>query len=529
MLRVFQNDLYLPEEFITTLELVPGKESSGRSVDTVMGIARDSFADGRLSAVSITDNPGGNPSLSPDVLGHDIFKVGMDVIVHFTCRDMNRVGMESRALQLAMMGMKNLLALTGDYTGRGFGGQGAPVFDLDAVNLLMMLDQLSHRFHEAGDPDGFFAGCAVSPFKYTEAECFAQYAKLCRKISAGSRFIITQLGYDARKFAELMTVLKQLEITQPVFGSIYLLTPRSARIMNKGMVPGAVVTDNLLTKVLDEWQNPKIGRAKAIERAARLGAILKGLGYKGMHLGGVHKTFDVVGQIMSRMRAIQDQWQDFLPEFELSPPDGFYVFEDPSTGHVSSNGFEHGPAAVAVVEKIHYTLMKSMHDRFFSFDSKHARRMEKVCQWIDRTPTAEKLLAFFENSAKKILLDCRQCGDCGIQHLAFLCPESQCPKHIRNGACGGSRGGMCEVYPDRNCVWVRTYRRMVYSGSCHDLLSGCVSPRMWELNQTSSWLNFHLKQDHQSVSTGLEKHCRLDACQMSFCELYGKTPNHRER
>ncbi len=113
-----------------------------------MGIARDSFADGRLSAVSITDNPGGNPSLSPDVLGHDIFTVGMDVIVHFTCRDMNRVGMESRALQLAMMGMKNLLALTGDYTGKGFGGQGAPVFDLDAVNLLMMLDQLSHRLYE---------------------------------------------------------------------------------------------------------------------------------------------------------------------------------------------------------------------------------------------------------------------------------------------------------------------------------------------------------------------------------------------
>ena len=48
MLRVFQNDLFLPEEFITTLELVPGKDSSGRSVDTVMGIARDSFADGRL-------------------------------------------------------------------------------------------------------------------------------------------------------------------------------------------------------------------------------------------------------------------------------------------------------------------------------------------------------------------------------------------------------------------------------------------------------------------------------------------------
>jgi methylenetetrahydrofolate reductase (NADPH) len=61
MLRVFQNDLLNTDNFIITLELVPGKESVGRSVDTVMGIAQDSFSDGRISAVSITDNPGGIP------------------------------------------------------------------------------------------------------------------------------------------------------------------------------------------------------------------------------------------------------------------------------------------------------------------------------------------------------------------------------------------------------------------------------------------------------------------------------------
>ncbi|RLC15482.1 MAG: methylenetetrahydrofolate reductase [Deltaproteobacteria bacterium] len=524
MLRVFQNDLFLPEDFITTLELVPGKDSSGRSVDTVMGIARDSFSDGGLSAVSITDNPGGNPSLSPDVLGHDIFKVGMDVIVHFTCRDLNRVGMESRALQLSMMGMKNLLALTGDYTGKGFGGQGAPVFDLDAVNLLMMLDHLSHRFHENGDPDGFFAGCAVSPFKYTEAECFAQYAKLCRKISAGARFIITQLGYDARKFAELITVLKQLEVNLPVFGSIYLLTPRSARIMNKGMVPGVVVTDKLLTRVLDEWKNPKAGRVKAIERAAKLGAILKGLGYQGMHLGGIHKTFDVAGDVMSHMKAIQDQWQSFLPEFEYPVTNGFYVFPDDISEKLPANSFGQ-QTSIPMLEKIHFRLMKSFHNRFFSFESKQARTLEKVCGWIDHHRIAEGIVTLLENSAKKILLGCQHCGDCGIQNLAFLCPESRCPKHTRNGACGGSSDGKCEVRTDRNCVWVRTYRRMAYSGTCQNLLSGCVPPRMWELNQTSSWLNFHLKRDHQSVSTGLEKYCRLEDCQLSFCEHYGKPLN----
>jgi methylenetetrahydrofolate reductase (NADPH) len=76
MLRVFQKDITDSRNFIITLELVPGKESIGRSVDTVMGIAKDSFSDGRISAVSITDNPGGNPSLSPDGIGYEIFKEG---------------------------------------------------------------------------------------------------------------------------------------------------------------------------------------------------------------------------------------------------------------------------------------------------------------------------------------------------------------------------------------------------------------------------------------------------------------------
>jgi methylenetetrahydrofolate reductase (NADPH) len=103
------------------------------------------MADGRVSAVTITDNPGGNPSLSPDVIGKEIVDHGMDVIVHFTCRDSNRGGIESRALQLARMGMRNILALTGDYSGKGFGGKGTPVFDIDSCSLICFLKMLEYR------------------------------------------------------------------------------------------------------------------------------------------------------------------------------------------------------------------------------------------------------------------------------------------------------------------------------------------------------------------------------------------------
>jgi len=134
------------------------KEPAGRSIDSVKGMAADAFADGRVSAVSITDNPGGNPALSPDVIGHDIFKVGWtSSSIHLP--NANRIGMESRALQLAMMGMKNILALTRRLYRQRLAGQGAPVFDLDSVTLLVMLRMLGKRVQQAGDPDVFFAGC----------------------------------------------------------------------------------------------------------------------------------------------------------------------------------------------------------------------------------------------------------------------------------------------------------------------------------------------------------------------------------
>ena len=504
MLTVFQREILDPRNFLVTLELVPGRYSTGKSVDVVKGIAKDCFSDGRIAAVSVTDNPGGNPSLSPDVLGHDILQTGMDVIVHYTGRDLNRTGMESRALQLAMMGMKNLLALTGDYPGKGFGGQGAPVFDLESVNAIMLLGQLSQRMMESGDPDGFFVGCAVSPFKRTEAECFAQYAKLFRKILAGAQFIITQLGYDARKFAELMGVLRHKGLQAiPVMGSVYVLNPKAAKIMNKGIIPGVAVSDELLAAIKKEWETPDQGLRLAIERAAKLGAILKGLGYRGMHIGGVQKAFDIVGKILDRMQEIDGDWQDFYHEFDFPQQDGFYVFADDGSGDISTDLFGQTPIDLPLMEKLHYSLMKNVHNRFFSFASPLAAMCGKTSCWIEKHKNIQKIVSSLENTSKKVLLDCQHCGDCAIQHVGFLCPESQCPKHTRNGPCGGSRDGMCEVYPDKHCVWVRAYNRLSYHRD--KMPAECIPPRIWELNKTNSWLNFHLKRDHQGSSVHQEK------------------------
>ncbi len=496
MLRIFSEELMDPKNFVVTLELVPGRESFGRSTDALVGIAKDAFADGRVSAVSITDNPGGNPSLSPDVLGYEIFKYGLDVIVHFTCRDMNRVGMESRALQLARMGMKNLLCLTGDYSGKGFEGRGAPVFDLDSVLLSRMIKALTHRLLASGDPEPFFQGCGVSPFKTRQSECMAQYKKLDRKIGAGAGFVITQLGYDINKFNELIRYHKEKNAHVPVMASVYLLSPGAARAMNQGRVPGAFVSDKLLAQILDEWKDKKQGMAAAIERAARLGVVLKGFGYRGIHIGGIHKDFDAVGTILNRMEEIEDDWPKYLSDFSDKQKNAYYWYDYVTE---KPNGQEAKPGIKdRLTDHYPYTMLSFAHNLFFDKTNVLAPVYRKFAEFLDKTDKTWILKCCLEDPMKMSMLSCQSCGDCGIQHAAFLCPESGCPKHTRNGPCGGSKDGFCEVYPDKKkCIWVRAYSRLKQAGRLETFLKDRVPPRNWELNKTSSWVNFHLNRDHQ--------------------------------
>lgn len=496
MLRVFDQAIVTPNQFVVTLELVPGRQSTGRSVDTIVGIARDAFDDGRISAVSITDNPGGNPSLSPDVLGHEIFRYGMDVIVHFACRDMNRVGMESRALQLARMGIKNILAVTGDYAGKGYGGQGKPVFDFDSVILTAMLKKLNERLEAGGDPDGFFTGCAISPFKTTLSECEAQYRKLDLKVQAGASFIITQLGYNADKFSELLINNQNKGIDLPTMASVYLLSPRAARAMNRGRVPGVHVSDDLFNTIVKEWEVPREGLKMAIERTAKLGVILKGLGYRGIHIGGVHKNFNTVGNILNRMDEIEHNWQDYLAEFK-DHNHGYYYFFSREKNTVKTPTVKQKMTA-ALSDHIPYFILKSAHGIFFTRNSLSAPLYLCMASFIDQHNLSWLVKLFLEDPLKKLFLSCQSCGDCAIQHIGFQCPESGCPKHTRNGACGGSRDGHCEVNPENWCIWVRAHRRYRRQGEENQLSCEFVSPRLWALNHTSSWINYHLNRDHQA-------------------------------
>ncbi len=507
MSNIFRDKIEDTDDFLLTFELVPGRSARGRSVKKVLSFAMKAKDEHLLDALSITDNPGGNPSLSPDVLGREIKDVGIDPIVHFACRDRNRYGAFSRALQLDRLSIENLLVVTGDYPGEGPAGIATPVFDLDSVTSLCMLDEMNRGFQTFCKKDdaiklektNFLLGAAVSCFKYSESEVINQYYKLLKKIQNGAKFIITQICYDARKFDELLQFLRMQNLDVPVLGSVYILNATAARIMNEGKVPGAFVTDKLLSVIQSESRSKNKGKSARLERAAKLIAILKGLSYRGAHIGGA-VGYEDIKTVILHFRDIQKHWRDFLEEFDFPYPGGFYLYEkDPKTGLNTDNPSLKSRSILSA--RINYTLMKGFHHAFFNKDAKHFPYLKGTAKIIDKNRMLKRPFCLLEDISKSLLFDCQKCGDCALVDMAYLCPESQCPKFLRNGACGGSEKTRCEVRKDKPCVWGKVYDRLKSYKEESNLKECCVPPRNWALNGTSSWLNFYLNRDHHASSS----------------------------
>ena len=300
------------KEFAITCELIPGRGHTSKSVDNIMHCVESLQGCPNIHAVSITDNAGGNPALCADVLGGEIVRSGVDVIVHFSTKDANRNLIESRAYALQRAGVHNLLVITGDYPISGFLGTAGPVFDIGSVTALHYLTAMNRGLEvqigtktQVLEGTDFLLGAVVSPFKWTEGPLYMRYFKLEKKIRAGAHYIISQLGYDARKFVELMQYTRtQLKSDIPLLGSVYVLSAGAARIMNSGEIPGCYVSDKLLEQIREEARASDKGKQARLERAARQVAIFKGLGYAGAHLEGLNLKFEDVQFLIGRVESI---------------------------------------------------------------------------------------------------------------------------------------------------------------------------------------------------------------------------------
>ena len=495
------------DEFVIVTELVPWRgptaDKAGRAG---LAAAHSLVDDPRIAAISITDNAGGHAMARPALLAEEFLARGQDVIVHVACRDRSRNGLLSLAWELEQRGVRNVLAISGDHPTEGFAGLSRPVFDVDSVGLLALYRDLVNQGAgdraEPGQP-GFYLGCAVSPFKRLEAEVVPQYLKLALKVRAGADFVIPQLGYDARAWDELLRAMRRADLHVPVLANVYVLSRTLARLFNANQVPGCVVSDDLLAIAEREAAAPDKGRAFFLELAARQVAIARGLGFRGVYLAGHLPAADVAQVLDTAAGYAPDDWRAFAREISYAPTGSFRLFAaDPATGLATD---EPDPAYARTLAprtrgrarrraSAWYKANRLAHRAVFAPGSPGFRAAGRVYGHVERLHLGRPLHVL-EQAVKVPLYDCRDCGDCSLPDVAYLCPESQCPKGERNGPCGGSHDGICEVAPKR-CVWVRAYERLKPYGEELAMLERPPVIVDNRLRRTSAWANTFLERDH---------------------------------
>lgn len=490
--NLFRDSLLNTEEFTITYELVPGRGSGGKRLEKILRFAEQAKTDGRIKALSITDNPGGHPALAPTSLGLDIQAMGIAALLHFSLKDKNRNLVESQLFECHRHDFLNLLVIGGDFPRYGFQGQAMPVFDLDSPQVLSLIEQLRKGFSiKKGAPGqqtplpamDFFAGCVVSPFKTLESEQVWQYVKLLTKIEQGAQFVISQLGFDMKKYEELAHLLRKKRITTPLIANVFVPTLGVARVMNRGLVPGVILPDALLRRMEAEAKNSDQGEEARLLRAAKMVASLREIGYAGVHIGGNNLSFEAVSFLLDQAQSMTGD----SPREDIHFPEAntWYLDDDCREDKQGRKG------------GFLFHSNDLIHRQCFTPDGLLFSSSKAISLFCQKNKILRHLYTAFEHISKKLLFHCRMCGDCTLAEANYLCPQSGCPKRMINGPCGGSINGFCEVYPkERLCFWVKSFHRGT-SPTCRHLHPGkLLPPKDWSLNRSSSWLNYFSGKDH---------------------------------
>ena len=235
--------------FAVTGELGPPQNADAGVIRTKAKLLK-----GNCDAVNITDNQTAIVRMSSIGAGTLVVQEGLEPIIQMTCRDRNRLAMQSDLLGAYALGMRNLLCLSGDHQTFGNHPTAKNVFDMDSIQMVQMVtalrDQHAFQCGDAikGQEPRFFVGAAESPF--ASPIDFRPY-RLAKKVQAGASFIQTQLIYDLDAFRTFMVKVRELGLADKVFilaGVGPLKSPTMARYM-KDNVPGLRIPDQLIGRM----------------------------------------------------------------------------------------------------------------------------------------------------------------------------------------------------------------------------------------------------------------------------------------
>jgi methylenetetrahydrofolate reductase (NADPH) len=231
------------KDFVVTAEIGPPKGTDVAAMAHHIDLLKD-----KVDALNVTDNQSSVMRISSLAVCRLILDRGGEPILQLTCRDRNRLALQSELLSAWVLGIKTVLCLTGDYVSVGDHPQAKPVFDLDSVQLLQTVGLLNAGKDLAGkDLQGktdFFAGAVVTP----EADPIEpQLIKFRKKIAAGAKFFQTQAIYDLDNFKRFMQEARRHDV-KVMAGIVLLVSAGMARYMNKN-VPGIFVPEALIEEM----------------------------------------------------------------------------------------------------------------------------------------------------------------------------------------------------------------------------------------------------------------------------------------
>ena len=285
--------LFAAGKFVVTAEIGPLKGTDVTEIGEVAELLR-----GRVDATNVTDQQSSVMRLGSLATCHLLKEKGLDPVFQITCRDRNRLALQSDLLSAYVLGIENVLAITGDLPVLGDHPQAKPVYDLDSVQLLEVIKRLNEGYDMVGNElkgkTNFFPGAVVNPGANTRAALELQLIKMEKKIKAGARFFQTQAIYEPEVFAKFMKRVEGFKV--PILaGIIPLKSVGMARFMNKN-VAGVFVPEELIEKMAKAEDKTQTGIGIAADLIKELedmcqGVHIMAIGWEKM----VPKVLDAAG------------------------------------------------------------------------------------------------------------------------------------------------------------------------------------------------------------------------------------------
>lgn len=232
-------EAFVKGSFVLTAELGPPK-----GTDLSSFIEKASILAPHFHGLNVTDNQGSTMRLSSWAACLHLLKIGANPIMQITCRDRNRLAIQSDLLGAYSLGIENVLALTGDHPRFGDHPEAKAVYDLDSVQLIQAIDGLNRGFDMAGRQlkgrTGFLIGAAVSP---VAEPLEPELIKFEKKIRAGAYFFQTQAVFDPEKMVDFMKFARKFEV-KILAGILILKSVRMVEFINSN-VPGLDIPEDI--------------------------------------------------------------------------------------------------------------------------------------------------------------------------------------------------------------------------------------------------------------------------------------------